>query len=684
MKKDPILDKLDEQQREAASSLFAPLCIVAGAGTGKTRTVTHRIAYAVNSGQIDPSKILPLTHSQKAAGEMRHRLTKLGVSEVSARTFHAAALRQLKHFWTYTNRDHPLVILDNRYPVVRKAMEKTFKNDITAEQVFDVANEIGWAKSQILLPRSYAKKAKLDGRDPGFDLEQVAEIYKTYEALKNKDGKIDFEDLLGVLANLINQEKDVADDIRKTYNSFVVDEYQDVDPLQIALLDAWLGDGEDICVVGDPRQSIYAFKGAVPEVFEQFKSKFPQAKEVALVRDYRSTKQIVESANKLMGQGGESLIGQLGDGPIPQVRDFSGEQEEERFLVETIKDIQEKGTPLSEIALLYRFNSQSARLEAALMKAGIPYSVADDEKFFERAEIKAVLSRLWELGKRNPDGIGVELLGEALMDMGFDRLNPPAGAGAARARFEAMAALEDMVGDLPSVETLGVRYLVNELAHRASESHQVTPNGVVLSTLHKAKGLEWEAVFMVNVTEGSLPSAYATTETMIAEEKRLAYVGVTRAKRILYLTYSLTNSKNWRMRPSRFLKSFNKEVVSVKTESGVAGRKSKAKSKPKATLHLSCKECSTPIEGGLRSVGLCTACMPADVAQRAETLTNWRRAKAREKKIPTVELLEDGTLWKIALRNPTKLSELIEIEEFNDSNACGYGREMLEKLRSKK
>lgn len=671
----PILEGLDDQQRQAAQQVSGPVRIVAGAGTGKTRTVTHRIAYAVLSGQVQGSQILPLTHSQKAAGEMRHRLGQIGVGQVSARTFHAAALSQLRFFWGHLNRGYPLDLLPNRYALVRRAIEKSIPGNASTDLVFDVSNEIGWAKSQLLTPRTYAKAALKAGRNCNLSADAVSELFKNYETLKNSAQKVDFEDLLGLTAKLIENVAEVREHVHSTYSHFVVDEFQDVDPLQLRLLEAWMGQGQEVCVVGDPRQSIYAFKGARKDVFDYFKTKFPSALEVKLVKDYRSTPEVVKAANLLIKDSDASLIGQLPPGPAPKALSFDNENLEEKFVVEQIKEMHADGVSLSEMAVLYRFNSQSARFEAALSKANIPYVVADSEKFFARPEIKAVLSELWQAGRRSPGAVGIELLGEVLSNRGFDRNHPPLGAGAARDRFEAVNALLGLVEEMPGIETLGIRYLVNELQHRASESHQPVQNGVTLSTLHKAKGLEWEGVFMVNVTEGSLPSSYSSSPEEIEEERRLAYVGVTRAKRYLYLTYAKSNAKGWRSKPSRFLSTFGTESKEVKRRSRTVKKVQVAR--PVAAV---CQDCRTPLKGGLEWVGMCSACMPSEISLRSEKLLNWRRKESAQASLPPGEFLPDFVLWKIALKGPLKLSVLIDIPGFNESPASGFGRDIVKAI----
>lgn len=684
MPENTILNALDEAQREAASIISGPVRIIAGAGTGKTRTVTHKIANSVLTGQIPSSQILPLTHSQKAAGEMRHRLKLLNVNQVVARTFHAAALRQLKFFWSETNNVNDFSLLDNRFFVVKRALENKGFKKVTSEQIYDVSSEIGWAKSQLITPSQYVKKIRLTDRILPMTPEDISLIYTNYELLKSNQGKLDFEDLLGVLASLLENNMKVKEHVHGTYSSFAVDEFQDVDPLQMKLLKAWVGDREDLCIVGDPNQAIYSFKGASVNAFKDFDVMFPKATKVQLVKDYRSTPQVVNAASRLINAPVNSLIGQLPDGNDPVVQRFSTETLEENYIISTIKKLRSQNVPFSEMALLYRFNSQSARFETALARNNIPYIVADSEKFFNRPEIKSVLSQLWKDGKRNPEGVGLEMLAEVLSQAGFDRNTPPSGMGAARARFDALDALLNLVETLPGSSTLGVKYLVQELSHRAQESHEVTLEGVTLSTLHKAKGLEWDSVFMVNVTEGSLPSSYASSQESIQEEKRLAYVGMTRAKRNLFLTYAETNSKKWKNKPSRFLNDL-KLTPQVSTRPKTT-RKYSPKVKPalkrvNATIYVNCKSCQVPLPQAFEYVGVCSACMDEVTSKRSEALNSWRVTVAKTLKVSANDLLHDALLWQIVVKNPQKLSEIVDIDGFLDSKVSAYGRDIIKALK---
>jgi DNA helicase-2/ATP-dependent DNA helicase PcrA len=533
----PILAGLDEEQQAAVLAPPGPVAIIAGAGTGKTRAITHRIAYRCAEEGLDPKSVLAVTHSTKAAGELRDRTQQLGVGNVYARTFHSAAMRMLAHFWSSTGRPGSLALLDNKYALVRAAGERIL-GQTTTDLVFDLSSEIGWAKSQLLTPRRYSTAALKAGRSLPKDAHDIAEVFKAYEVEKERTGRLDFEDLLTVTAELIESNEQVAKAVRSTYSCFVVDEYQDTDPAQQKFLDALLGGRDDICVVGDPRQSIYQFKGADPKILAEFEKRYNGATIVRLVRDYRSTPEVVDLANRLIPvAASEQLVGQQPAGPIPQIVAVADESSEEHHIVRQIRRLIAAGTEPKEIAILYRFNSQSARLEAALTGASIPYNVSDTERFFERPEIRQPLIAFGKLARQTPQMPGMEILWKVLGEAGFDETAPPPGAGAARSRWEAVAALTEMLGQIPGIDDYDAEWLLNEVNRRAVEAHTPSAGGVTLSTLHKAKGLEYDAVFLVALIEGSLPSAYAKTDDQLDEERRLFYVGITRARRELFISW---------------------------------------------------------------------------------------------------------------------------------------------------
>lgn len=589
-----VLAGLDAQQTAAVVAPRGPLRIMAGAGTGKTRTVTHRIAYQHLTGAVPAARVLAVTHSTQAAGELRDRLARLGAGPVQARTFHAAALRQLRYFWRATGLpgDGP-VMLDAdgpgaHYRYLRGALGAALRTpgrDVDAALVTDLTTELTWAAARDLTADEYEAQATAAGRRPGMRLSTVADAMRRYATAKRAAGVLDFADLLAVCARLLEDDDEVAGAVRRQYAAFVVDEYQDTDPAQQRLLDAWLGDRDDVAVVGDARQAVYAFKGADTSLLRDFTVRFPHAVTVDLVQDHRSTTQVVDAANRLMAgrpeAAGPPLVGMLGDGPSPVVVRCADEDDEDAQVVATVQRWLRAGVPAQEIAVLHRFNAQAVALTAALRDAGVPV-VADGPAFFDRREVAHVLALLREHAAQVPEQDGPEVLRLALARLGHDPDTAPDGTGAARERWDALEALGALVASLPATQTGTVRSLSADLDRRASEDHAPPRRGAVtVTTIHKAKGLEWDACLLARATEGSLPSVYATTPAELAEERRLAYVAITRARRHLVATWAAARPGGRPTTRSPFLAAL--EGAGVRTTGGrTAGS---AEQRPAARTH---------------------------------------------------------------------------------------------------
>ncbi len=559
---DQILTALDPEQRAAVTAVTGPVCILAGAGTGKTRTITHRAAYAVATGAVQPGSLLAVTFTARAAGEMRTRLRALGVGGVQARTFHSAAMRQLNYFWPRVVGGPPPRLLDNTFGMVANAAARARLRPGTSE-IRDLLAELDWAASTLIGPEDYVAAATRTGRDGPFDAAVVAQVYDAFVQLKSAQGVADFNDLLLLTAGSLEDHAGVAEEFRSRYRSFVVDEYQDVTPLQQRLLDAWLGGRDDLCVVGDAHQTIYSFTGATPTYLLEFRRRFPAATEVRLVRDYRSTPQVVGLANGVIAKATSSharleLLAQQPPGPDPVFAEHDDEPAEAAAVAARCRQLVEAGTPASEIAVLYRVNAQSAAYEAALTDVGVPYLVRGGERFFDRKEVKEAILLLRGAGRSAdtdaPTGLA-DLVADVLRaGLGWQLEAPPAGAGATRERWEALAALHRLAGDVAVTDpAAGLRELVTELEERASAQHAPSVEGVTLASLHAAKGLEWDAVFLVGLVDGTLPLVHADTPAAIEEERRLLYVGVTRARTVLSLSWALARSpggrgrgRNWR------------------------------------------------------------------------------------------------------------------------------------------
>ncbi|MCU1616708.1 MAG: UvrD/REP helicase, partial [Frankiales bacterium] len=476
-----VLAGLDEQQRAAAQAVVGPVCILAGAGTGKTRTITHRIAYGVHTGVYVAEQVLAVTFTARAAGELRTRLSALGVGGVQARTFHAAAMRQLRYFAPRVLGGPLPPLVDNKLRLVAGAASRArLSTDRTSLR--DLAGEIEWAKTTLATPDDYPARAAKAARELPFEAAAVAQVYASYESAKQRDGVLDFEDLLLVMAYALEEHREVAQQVRAQYRHFVVDEYQDVNPLQQRLLDAWLGGSAEVCVVGDPNQTIYSFTGADPDYLLGFADRYPDAEVVKLERDYRSTPQVVALANKLIGQAprrkglpGLRLLGQRAEGPEPRFAEYPDEPAEAAAVAAAARTLIDGGTPASEIAVLFRINAQSEVYEAALADVGVPYVLRGGERFFERPEVReaVLLLRGAAAGGSDPGAL-VPTVRDVLASTGWVEHRPPPG-GAARDRWQSVAALVDLAVDLvaenPSLDLPG---FVAHLAQRADAQHAPT------------------------------------------------------------------------------------------------------------------------------------------------------------------------------------------------------------------
>jgi DNA helicase II / ATP-dependent DNA helicase PcrA len=629
-----VLAGLDAEQREVALATRGPVCVLAGAGTGKTRAITHRIAYAVSVGVVDPAHVLALTFTVRAAGELRGRLRQLaadpagpasglGTGLVRASTFHSAALRQLNYFWPRVVGGRPPQVIDAKAALVREAAklakvrldggagpERGAAEGSGADRSWaersgaaDLASEIEWAKVAGVRPDGYPAAAVAAGRSPAIGADGVAAVYDRYERLRRERHLIDFESVLELTAAIIADDRTAADQVRDLFRYFVVDEYQDVNPLQKLLLDAWLGGRDELCVVGDPNQTIYSFTGATPSYLAGFTAEFPDATVVRLVRDYRSTPQVVAVANQLV-RGGTPLIAQRPAGPRPVLTKYRDDEDEAAGVAIGIRALLAARVPVREIAVLVRINADTERFERALAEAGVPYLVRGAERFYERPIVRQALVLLrgaargeatGDPGDRDPlpsavrhvltgigftggpvskgagskrAAVGGPALGGGLRvgSAGGPGGGGPGGApgggpggGAARERWESLAALAQLADDMQAARPdATLADFAAELAARAELGHAPAVDGVTLASMHAAKGLEWDAVLLPGLVEGLMPIVHARTAAAIEEERRLLYVAVTRAREHLYLSWSpvraLAGRAQAQARPrSRFL-----------------------------------------------------------------------------------------------------------------------------------
>ncbi len=680
-----LLDGLDPEQRAAAAAPRGPVCVLAGAGTGKTRTITHRIAHLVQSGHVSPGQVLAVTFTTRAAGEMRTRLRGLGVDAAQALTFHAAARRQLRYFWPRVVGDRPWDLIDNKFRLVAQAAQRVRLSTET-EVLRDLSSEIEWSKASLVSPDDYPSVAARMQRDTPAPVAQVAEVYRWYEELKTNAQVLDFDDLLLQTTAVLEKHDAVAAEFRDRYRCFVVDEYQDVTPLQQRLLDAWLGGRDDLTVVGDANQTIYSFGGASPKSLLEFTRRFPEATVVRLERDYRSTPQVVALANRVIGAARGrpagsrlKLIGQRPEGPEPQFAEYEDEAAEASAVARRIRELLDADVSASEIAVLFRVNAQSEAYEQALTEAGIPYLVRGGERFFQRTEVRQAMAAL-RTASMEPTSLElVTAVRSVLARVGLTE-QPPSG-GAAKERWDALLALVELAEELAaSVEDADLPRFVAELEQRAAAQHPPTVEGVTLASLHAAKGLEWDAVFLVGLSEGTMPILHADgDDAAIEEERRLFYVGVTRAREHLSLSWSLSRGqgRGRNRRRSRFL-------YGLIPEDHPAARiaRSQQVSKPGSNV-ARCRLCGGPLVQTMEvKLGRCGKCPSTVDEDLLEKLKTWRGERSRELKVPAFVVFTDATLMAIAEQRPTDDGALVSISGIGATKLERFGAEVLDVVRS--
>ena len=702
---DQILQALDPEQRQVATALRGPVRVLAGAGTGKTRAITHRIAYGVATGVYAPSEVLAVTFTTRAAGEMRTRLRNLGVPGVQARTFHSAALRQLRYFWPKVHGVDPPELIDSKLPLIGGAARRQ-RLSADASLMRDLAAEVEWAKVSNVTPQTYARIAGARGRSvTGADAALVGRIFESYEDLKRGRGLMDLEDVLLLTAGLMAEDPRVAASIRAQYKWFVVDEFQDVSPLQSALLELWLGEREELCVVGDPAQTIYSFAGADAGYLRDFATRRPSAQTIELVRNYRSTPQIVAAANGLLAGTrsiGVQLQAQAQSGPEVAFEAFPDEVAEAEGVARRISALIELGIPAGQIAVLFRINAQSEAFEEALSARQVPYVVRGAARFFERPEVRQAITLLRgavrageggalgggalgggalgggahggdEPGVETADGVGGgptkvhEQVGALLATLGWAP-QPPTGRGQARDRWESWQALVDQAESAPSLD-----WFVEDLERRAADQHSPVADGVTLATFHAAKGLEWQAVFCAGVHDGAVPITYAQGPAEIEEERRLLYVGITRARERLILTWAAARASGGRQSrsPSRFLTPLLPGELRRTQEAAAPGRK---RNRGAAT----CRQCGSALTTAAeKKLGRCASCPASYDEELFEALRSWRGARAGADKVPAYVVCTDATLQLIAEHRPKNAQALLKINGIGAAKLDKYGEEIL-------
>ncbi|MGH3333496.1 MAG: ATP-dependent DNA helicase UvrD2 [Nocardioidaceae bacterium] len=675
-----LLEALDPEQREVAQVLRGPVRVLAGAGTGKTRAITHRIAYGVATGVYNPMEVLAVTFTTRAAGEMRTRLRALGAGGVQARTFHSAALRQARYFWPRVYGGELPVLTESKLPLLGNAARR---NRVETDQATlrDLASEVEWAKVSNVRPDDYAAVATARGRSvSGHDAATVARVFAAYEEVKRDQGRMDMEDVLLCAAALLAEDERVAAEVRRQYKWFVVDEFQDVSPIQASLLNLWLGGRDDLCVVGDPAQTIYSFAGASADYLRDFPKRYPGTTSMELVRNYRSTPQVVTAANQLLAgtaSAGVQLRSQQEGGPEARYTEHADEVAEAEAVAAEILVLRQSGVPMREVAVLFRINAQSEAFEDALSARGIPYVVRGAARFFERPEVRKAVTLL-RGNARGSDGSGDGLVADVkavLAGMEWTE-KAPTGRGNVRDRWESLQAIVTQAEEFAAADagaSLGA--FVDDLDRRAGEQHAPVAEGVTLATLHAAKGLEWDTVFLAGMHEGTMPIIYAEGPAAVEEERRLLYVGVTRARRSLSVSWSLARTPGGRStrKPSRFLTGLRPQVGSDRPA------EARASAKRKKSGVANCRVCNQPLSTtAQRKVGRCDDCPATYDEELFERLREWRVARAGEEKVPAYVVFTDLTLQAIAEVRPSDSQAMLRISGVGRTKLEKYGDDVLE------
>jgi DNA helicase-2/ATP-dependent DNA helicase PcrA len=643
---DPIVDGLNPEQLRAVGAVRGPVCILAGAGTGKTTTITRRIANQVATGTFGPNRILAVTFTDRAAGEMRRRLAVLGVRGVEARTFHSAALSQLSRAGAA-----PEQVLASKAVALRQ-IGNGLPRPYRFRPAGDLATEVEWAKNRRIAPTRY--EAALDGHEPPIPADLMARVYREYERGKERRGIVDFEDLLERAIRLFEDDRDAAARFRERIHAFTVDEYQDANLLQQTLLERWLGDRDELCVVGDDYQSIYGFTGATPAYLLAMPERYPSARVVRLEENHRSSPEVLETANRLvprLGGVGKVLRATRPAGPAPELRGFADPLAETGHVIDRIRALyRDEGVAFEEMAVLYRVNSNSEDFEEALSRAAIPFQVRGGA-FLSRPAARSVLRRL-----RDPGATGVaELVARAARAEGM--LATPEGAAGLgeqeTVRQADLARLVRMGGEFDAAgegRTAGA--FVEDL--RARFGAETGGRGVNLLTYHRAKGLEFDAVFLPHLEDGEMPFRRSKTDDAVEEERRLLYVGITRARRHLTLTWSAGG----RTKPSRFL-------AELRAPSAAASPDARRPERSAA---------STGAPGGRPGAA---HDLDPDADRAFQALRAWRLRRARADAVPPYVVFHDRTLAEIARRRPRVRADLAAVGGVGPAKLERYADEVL-------
>ncbi|MBI2704605.1 MAG: ATP-dependent DNA helicase UvrD2 [Actinobacteria bacterium] len=681
-----LLDGLNASQRAAVVSETNPLCILAGAGSGKTRVLTRRIAYRATTGRIDPRRVLTLTFTRKAAGELTNRLRILGLRDsVAAGTFHAVAYAQLRTRWDERNVRAPQ-LLDHKVGFVSGLVPRALtvaNRHKTSTLALDITNEIEWAKARTIIPASYARDASAAHRTPPVDLDTVASVYERYEVEKRKRRLVDFDDLLRLHARDIETDAAYAAAVRWRFQHLFVDEFQDVNPQQHALLRRWLGDRDDLCVVGDPNQAIYAWNGADARYINEFGDHFPGCEVIELRDNYRSSPQILAVANAVLapsprrGRGPEldGLRATRPDGPIPDIREYADDEAEAAGVARAVRDARAPRTSWSSQAVLARTNAQTVLIERALRSAGIPCRLRGTSGLLDQPEVKAALRSL-----ERADGAFLVALRDLEDDVLGGRDGPTDGApptGERQANVEALLRLgHDYLAVDAAPSTAGFVGWLSDTVRSDQPDHG--GDAVDLATFHAAKGLEWPVVHLVGLEQGFVPINHAKTRGELAEERRLFYVALTRAEREAHLSWAAARtfgSKPARRSPSPYLDAVRQVCGAL---AGGADPVDWAASLAEQRAALRAQKPAAQKARGAGTGDPPASRLDEQGRQLYDELLRWRANTARASAVAAFVVLDNKTLATIAATRPSSEAALSLVPGIGPVKLNRYGPAIIE------
>jgi DNA helicase II / ATP-dependent DNA helicase PcrA len=668
LREDPLLDGLDDAQREAVTTRAVPLAILAGAGAGKTRVLTRRIAWQARHAHIDPGHTLAVTFTRKAAGELGDRLTRLGVRrQVAAGTFHAIALAQLRRRCEDHDRPMPK-LLDRKARLLVPMLPG--RGGERALLAAEVATEIEWAKARLVRADGYQAAAEAARRDPPRPPAEIAVYFERYERERRRRGLVDFDDLITWCAHALETDAEFQAAQRWRFQHVFVDEFQDANPAQFRLVRAWLGDRADLCVVGDGDQAIYGFAGADASYLTSFGDHFPGASVVRLDTNYRSSPQVVSAAAAVLETSGDraAVRSSRPEGPLPVVRSYPSDEAEAEGVARSLRRDHPPGTPWSSAAVLYRTNAQSALFEEALRREGVPFRVRGGGRFLDRPEVQVALETLRERTREQP-GLPfaghLEALTESTADASEER----------REHVEAIGRLgrDYLVTDGGNGSLAGFLEFLQTALRAGDDTGASSANAVELLSFHRAKGLEFDTVFVAGLETGLVPIVHAETPQEKAEELRLLYVALSRAERALHVSWAQKRTvgmRTYRRTPSPWLAPIEATVSVARAPEGGSGARDQRHGLAAAR---------DQVAGARRQSGA-TRERPLDAEATAllGALLEWRRNLARASGVPAYVIFHDTTLEAVARDRPQSRGDLLTIPGIGPVKLQRHGHALLE------